>query len=296
VVEAPRWLWWLALNGVILPLRSRRSAAAYRSVWTEHGSPLLDLSQRLTDAVAAGLVGSGGGIDQVRLAMRYGEPSIRHVLRAIHRDGLRRLLVVPLYPQYSATTTASVFDAVAAELASWRVVPEWRCVADYASHPLYIEALAESVRAHRSTHGDADILLFSFHGIPQRYVRHGDPYAAQCEATARAVAQRLDLPSERWALTYQSRVGREPWLMPYTDQTLAAWPSQGKRSVQVLCPGFAVDCLETLEEIAQENRERFLHAGGERFEYIACLNDSAAHVRLLSAVIAEHTRDWRGEP
>lgn len=256
----------------------------------------MHLSQSLTAAVAAMPDTAERGVDSVHLAMRYGQPSVSAVLRKLHDSGLRRLLILPLYPQYSATTTASVFDAVAAELTGWRVVPEWRFVADYADHPMYLDTLAESVRAHRRTHGEAEMLLFSFHGIPQRYVRGGDPYAAQCEATARAVAQRLGLPAERWALSFQSRVGREPWLMPYTDQTLATWPTQGKRSVQVICPGFAVDCLETLEEIAVENRERFIHAGGERYEYIPCLNDGAAHARLLSAIIAEHTRDWARTP
>ena len=205
---------------------------------------------------------------------------------------MRRLLVLPLYPQYSATTTGSVFDAVVAELRDWRSVPHLRLIADYFAEPAYIAALAQRIEAHRAQHGPADRLLFSFHGIPDRYFRNGDPYFCHCQATARLVAERLALPADAWAVSFQSRVGREKWLQPYTDELLSRWARDGVRSVQAICPGFAVDCLETLGEIAIENRERFLHAGGERFEYIAALNDGDDHASLLCALLLKHVQGW----
>jgi ferrochelatase len=293
VVEVPRLIWYPILHGFILRTRPQRSAKAYRAVWTPEGSPLLHLSRDLAAriGVALGAESSGGRL-MVRMAMRYGPPSVPSVLREMQEAGLRRLLVLPLYPQYSATTTASVFDAVFAELRTWRWVPEVRTIADYFNETAYLDALAERIRAHRATHGEADKLMFSFHGIPERFFRAGDPYFCQCQATAREVAKRLDLPRDRWAVTFQSRVGREPWLKPYTDETLQNWPGEGVKSVQVVCPGFAVDCLETIEEIGDENRERFMHAGGERYEYIAALNADADHVSALTTLIQRHVQGW----
>ncbi len=290
VIEIARPLWWLILNGVILRIRPRRSAAAYRRVWTERGSPLLDLSQRLVDKLGASLGGERGPL--VRLAMRYGRPSIRDVLRELGDQGMTRLLVLPLYPQYSATTTASVFDGITEELRTWRRVPELRWINQYFDEGAYLDALADSVRRHRQQHGAAEQLLFSFHGIPKRYFDAGDPYFCHCQATARRVAERLGLPPNQYQVSFQSRVGREEWLRPYTDQLLESWPAKGMKSVQVVCPAFAVDCLETLEEIAMENRERFLHAGGERYEYIPALNDDDAHVAALRGLILRHAQGW----
>ncbi len=292
VIEAPRWLWWLALHGVILRVRPARSARAYARIWTERGSPLRALSRTLTDKIAGALDPDGSWPLAVRLAMRYGEPSIAHALAELREAGLRRLLVVPLYPQYSATTTASVFDAVAAALSRWRFVPELRFVADYWRDDAHLDALAGSVRAHRAAHGAGDHLLFSFHGIPQRYFRAGDPYFCQCHGTAREVATRLGLDADAWSVSFQSRVGREEWLRPYTDETLAAFPARGAKSVDVVCPGFAVDCLETLDEIAHENRARFLAAGGERFSYVPALNDGDAQVAALAGLVRRHAHGW----
>jgi ferrochelatase len=292
VIEAPRWLWWLALHGLILRTRPARSARAYARIWGEHGSPLMALSRSLAGKVARQLDRDGTRPLAVRLAMRYGEPSIAHALDELRGSGLRRLLVVPLYPQYSATTTASVFDAVAAVLSRWRFVPELRFVQDYWRDDAHLDALAQSVRSHRQAQGAGSKLLFSFHGIPQRYFRAGDPYFCQCHGTARAVAGRLGLADDDWALSFQSRVGREEWLRPYTDEVLAAWPAQGVKSVDVVCPGFAVDCLETLEEIAIENRQRFLVAGGERCAYIPALNDGNAQVDALAALVRRHAHGW----
>jgi len=299
VVEQPRLLWWLVLHGVILRLRPRRSARAYARVWTEQGSPLLVHSQRLAAALASELDPAGERPLAVRLAMRYGKPSIAETLREMQSLGLRRLLVVPLYPQYSATTTASVVDAIGAELASWRHVPELRIVQDYWSDPAWLEAVAQSIRARRAGPGDDAHLLFSFHGIPQRYFRAGDPYYCQCQGSAREIAARLGLAPAQWSVAFQSRVGREPWLAPATDATLEAMPGRGIKRVRVVCPGFAVDCLETLEEIEIENRERFLHAGGEQFDYVPALNDSPAHAAQLAGLVRHHAQGWEaltGDP
>lgn len=290
IVELPRWLWRLVLHGVILRIRPRRSAHAYRKVWSERGSPL----QFGTEALAVGLgaqLGADGPL-VVRHAMRYGEPSIPARLRELGALGVRRLLVVPLFPQYSATTTASVFDALAAELSTWRRIPELRFVGDYHADPLHIEALARSVEAHWQAHGRGQRLLLSLHGIPQRYVRNGDPYRDHCEATADALRTRLGLGPDELVLTFQSRVGREPWLQPYTDHVLAALPGQGVRRLDVMCPGFAIDCLETLEEIAMAGRDTFLAAGGETFHYIPCLNDGVDQVAALAALVRRHGQGW----
>lgn len=292
IVEAPRWLWWLALHGVILRVRPARSARLYEKIWTPQGSPLQTGTRALAESLQNSLKRQRPGPILVRYAMRYGTPSIASVLRELAEVGVRRLLVLPLFPQYSGTTGASVLDAVGAELAAWRWVPELRFVSDYHAEPRYIEALARSVEAHWQSHSRAQRLLLSFHGIPQRYFRAGDPYFCQCQATARALRERLDLGEDELSVAFQSRVGREAWLAPYTDQVLKALPKQGVRQVQVLCPGFAVDCLETLEEIALTNRSRFLAAGGERFEYIPALNASEDHVAALSELILRNGQGW----
>lgn len=290
IIELPRWLWRIILHGVILRIRPRRSAHAYRKVWSERGSPLQfgteDLATRLDTqlATSAALV--------VRHAMRYGGPSIETRLRELGALGVRRLLVLPLFPQYSATTTASVFDALSAELRRWRRIPELRFVSDYHAEPLHIEALARSVEAHWQAHGRGQRLLLSLHGIPERYVRNGDPYRAHCEATAEALRHRLGLGADELVLTFQSRVGREPWLQPYTDHVLAALPGQGVTRIDVMCPGFAIDCLETLEEIAMAGRDTFLEAGGKAFHYIPCLNDGADQVGAMAALVRRHGLGW----
>ena len=289
VIELPRLLWYPVLYGVILPLRGMRSAAAYRSVWTEQGSPLLVQSQALTDGLAAALPEL-----RVALAMRYGEPSIARVLDAMNVDGgLRRLFVLPLYPQYSATTSATVYDAVADVMRGWRRLPELRFLADYHDDAAWLDAVADSIRRHWAGQGRGERLLFSFHGLPQRYAAAGDPYPQQCVAGAEAIAARLGLDANQWTLSYQSRVGREPWLQPYTDKTLERLAAAGVKRIDVVCPGFAVDCLETLEEIAMENAERFRECGGEALTYIPCLNADASHVAALAALVRRRTSDWR---
>ncbi len=290
VIDYPRWLWLPLLHAVILNLRPQRSARAYAKIWTAQGSPLLvqstALAERLTD------VCTGDGV-RVALAMRYGEPATDRVIDRLLSDGVRRLLVLPLYPQYSATSTAAALDAVFAALGRQRVLPQLRTIADYHAEPEYIRALAASVEDFWKAHGRGARLLLSFHGIPERYVRLGDPYLQQCLTTARLLRERLNLSAEFLVTSFQSRVGRERWLMPYTDEVLAQFASAGVEHVQVLCPGFAVDCLETLEEIEIRGREQFLAAGGKRLDYVPALNDTTAHVQLLHGLIKRHTYDWQ---
>ena len=292
VVEVPRPIWWFVLNGLILNTRPGRSAKAYQKIWTAEGSPLLLISQRQRNALAALLEQRFGCEIPVALGMRYGKPSIPSALAELQDVGVRRLLVLPLYPQYSATTTASIFDAVTAELRQWRWLPEVRFVNHYHDEPAYIGALAESVRRHRAEFGDAERLLMSFHGIPEEYFHKGDPYHCECHKTGRLLAENLGLSEQQWQISFQSRLGPKQWLQPYTDKTMQGLAQNGVKSLQVLCPGFSADCLETLEEIAIEDRDIFLEAGGERFEYIPCLNDDADHIDLLAGLVEQHTQGW----
>ncbi|MGA9341743.1 MAG: ferrochelatase [Rhodanobacteraceae bacterium] len=293
VVELPRWLWWPILHGIILRIRPRRSAHAYQQVWTPAGSPLLVNTRSLTRALQATFDSEFPERIAVRFAMRYGKPDLQSVLRELASHGMRRLLMLPLYPQYSATTTGSVLDALTAELRGWRWTPELRFVNGYHDETEHIEALARSVEAHWREHGRAPRLLLSFHGLPERYVRNGDPYFEQCRQTAEALRERLALAPEAISVAFQSRVGRGRWLSPYSDEVLAALPSAGVRWVQVMCPGFSVDCLETLEEIAIRYRETFLAAGGERFEYLPALNDNPDQVHALVRLVLRHSQGWR---
>lgn len=292
VVEMARPIWWFALNGIILNTRPRRSAEAYRKIWTDQGSPLLVISQKQRTALAEMLERRFGSEVPVVLGMRYGNPSLRSALEQLRDTGVRRILVLPMYPQYSATTTASIFDAVTTELRTWRWLPELRFINHFHDEPAYIGALAESVRRHQSEFGDAERLLMSFHGIPEEYFHKGDPYHCECQKSGRLLAENLGLDADQWQLSFQSRLGPKQWLQPYTDHTLEQMASEGIKSVQVMCPGFSADCLETLEEIAMENREVFLNAGGERYEYIPCLNDEAEHIAMLAGLVEQHTQGW----
>jgi protoporphyrin/coproporphyrin ferrochelatase len=293
VVEAPRWIWWLALHGVILRIRPAKSAHAYQQIWTESGSPLMVHSLALTGCVRAALnAGSDDlGNTSVALGMTYGSPSIPAALAQLRNDGARRLLVLPLYPQYSGTTTASVFDHVTAELQRWRWIPEVRFITSYHDDSAYIDALATSIQERWRTH-ERGHLLFSFHGVPRRYLLAGDPYHCQCLATARLVAERLVLGAAEWSVSFQSQVGREEWLRPYTDQALIEFARQGRKRVSVVCPGFAADCLETLEEIEIRNRATFMEHGGEFYDYIPALNSSDAHAQSLAGLVRRHAQGW----
>jgi len=299
VVEVPRVLWWLILNGIILNIRPARSAAAYKTVWTDEGSPLLihtrDQARLLQERLSQEL----GEHCIVDFAMRYGQPAIDDTLQSMIDRGVRKLLVLPLYPQYSGPTTGSTFDAIAQDFKTRRWLPDFRFVAQYFDHPAYIEAVADSIRTHWATHERADRLIFSYHGEPQRYLTQGDPYHCQCHATSRLVAEALGLDEREYMTTFQSRFGREEWLKPYTDETLKAMPGDNVTSVQVVCPGFSSDCLETIEEIGEENHDYFMQAGGKRFEYIACLNSSEAHINALAELAVQHMGGWsvdNGDP
>lgn len=289
VVEAPRLVWWLALHGVILRIRPSKSAHAYQQIWTPEGSPLLIHSTALAKRVADVLRPRLNAV--VALGMTYGSPSIPSALEQLRREGARRLIVLPLYPQYSGSTTASVFDRVTRQLQRWRWVPELRFIGHYHDDAGYIDALAGSVDQHWRTH-QRQHLLFSFHGIPRRYLLAGDPYHCQCLKTARLVAARLSLAQSDWSVSFQSQVGREEWLRPYTDERLLEFARGGPKRVTLVCPGFATDCLETLEEIAIRNRQLFVDAGGEAYDYVPALNADEPHAAVLSDVITRHAQGW----
>lgn len=292
VIEIPPALWWLILHGVILNTRPKRSAHAYQRIWREEGSPLLIISRRQAAALQQHLEQRMAGPVRVVLAMRYGNPALSAGLRELRAAGARRVVVVPLYPQYSGATTASTFDAVAAVLRGWRWLPELRFVTHYHDRPDYIAALANSIEEDWAAHGRGERLLFSFHGMPKRTLLLGDPYHCQCHKTARLVAERLRLGDGQWQVSFQSRFGRAEWLQPYTDKTLETWARQGMRRVDVVCPGFSADCLETLEEIAMLNKDGFVAAGGEDLHYIGALNERPDHIAMLADLVISHAQGW----
>lgn len=285
VVEVPRLIWLLILYLIILPLRPRRVAKAYQQIWFGEVSPLRHFSDQLVSGVGSKIAEHYPDKDiEVHLAMTYGEPSLTGVLDSALANGCERLLFVPLYPQYSATTTAAAMDVVMRYFAAKRDIPHWSWIRDYHDHPEYIAALAGSIEAHWREQGRGDYLLASFHGIPKRNIDLGDPYQAHCERTAKLVAERLGLKNSEWQLSYQSRLGKAEWLQPYTDKTLAVLPSKGIKKLDVICPAFAVECLETLEEIDGEGHDIFTESGGDAFRYIPCLNDSDIHQNLMLAL------------
>jgi ferrochelatase len=291
VVEIPRPLWWLILHGVILRTRPARSAAKYASIWTSDGSPLLLWTQRQAKRLQGNL-GERGHAVLVRYAMRYGNPSIGKVLDELKAESVTRILVLPLYPQFAAATTASTFDAVADWARRARRVPELRFVNHYHDDEGYIEALAASVSAHWKREGRAQKLVMSFHGVPARSLSLGDPYHCECHKTARLLAERLRVPTDGYLVTFQSRLGRAKWLEPYTEPTLKQLAAQGVQSVDVICPGFAADNLETLEEIGIEGRDAFLGSGGKRFAFVPCLNDQDSWIRALTDITLRHLQGW----
>ncbi len=292
VVEIPRFVWFPILHGFILRKRPASSAKNYKKVWTEDGSPLLSIGKQQTKKLQQEMETRFNGPVFVQLAMRYGHPSIQAGLEALQEKGARRILILPLYPQYSATTTATTFDAVAKVMAGKRWIPELRFINQYHDFQPYIDALAKSVKAYWHKHQQGEILIMSFHGLPKRNLDLGDPYFCQCHKTARLLANKLNLKDSQWKITFQSRFGKAEWLKPYTDKTLMKLPSQGITSVDIICPGFPADCLETLEEIDGENRDYFLNAGGKQYQYIPALNSQSDHIHALSDLIQLHTQGW----
>jgi ferrochelatase len=292
VIELPRWLWLPILHGYILRTRPRRSQAKYRKVWMPDGAPLLSLSRGLRTQLASALAQRALAPFSVELGMLYSTPSVAEGLLKLQQAGAQRILVLPLFPQYSGPATGAVYDQVARELSRWRWLPELRLVADYHDHPGYTTALCDSIQAHWRQHGRTGHLLLSFHGIPEAYFDKGDPYFLKCHRTARLLADELLLKEGEWSVSFQSRLGPSKWLQPYTFEEMTRLPTRGVDDVTVVCPGFAIDCLETLEEIAMENRQRFLKSGGRKFCYVPALNSSDAHVRFLADLISQHAQGW----
>lgn len=290
IVELPRPLWWLILNGIILRVRPAKTAEAYRSVWDEtEGSPLFSISKKQKAGLQQKLSTELNAT--VVLAMRYGNPSVADALTELRQAKVRRLLVLPMYPQYSGSTVGSVFDEVSQQLSRLRWLPECRFINQYFDEQAYIDALANSVSAHWSQHGKQHLVM-SYHGIPERYRKNGDPYFCQCQATSRLLAEKLQLTTDEYQVVFQSRFGKEPWLQPYCDETLKALPASGIKHINVICPGFSADCLETIEEIDEENREYFMEGGGESFSYIPALNDQSEHIDMLVSLVKRHSLGW----
>lgn len=282
VVNLPRPLWWLILHGVVLPFRPRKSAEAYRKIWHKDGSPLIVFTKSLAEKVHRTLADSNIIVDY---AMSYGEPSISGKLASFKAQQVDEIIILPLYPQYSSTTTASVYDASAQVLSSWRHIHGSRFISDYHQHSHYIDAIAKSIETAWQQQGKGELLLMSFHGLPEKLTEWGDPYFHQCQKTAQLIADKLKLQPSEWMLVFQSRFGRAKWLQPYCVETLQELPKQGIKAIDVVCPGFAVDCLETLEEIAMTNKEIFIEAGGESYRYIPALNDAAEQVAMIIELI-----------
>lgn len=284
IVEIPRLIWLMILHGIILRVRPKKSAKAYQSIWTENGSPLIDISQQQAGKIAEKLKANNHNVE-VELAMRYGNPSIEAGLEKLRDKGITRIVIFPLYPQYSSPTTGSTFDAVARVLKKWRWVPELHFINGYNTNPLYIESLANSIKEDLEKNGTPQKVVFSYHGMPKQFLDHGDPYHCLCHQTTRLVVEKLGLNKELVMTTFQSRFGKAEWLKPYTDATLESFPNDGIKDIAIISPAFSADCLETLEELEEENREIFEEAGGEKYRYIAALNDRDDHINALYDVL-----------
>ena len=292
VIEIPKLLWQIILRGVILQIRPKRSAKIYSTIWTKEGSPLLVIAQKQVDLVRQELKKKYPN-SVIELAMRYGNPSIENALQKLQQQQVRRLLVFPLYPQYCAATTASTFDAVTNVLQKWRWIPELRFINQYFEEESYINALSKSIQDFWNKNGKPQKIIFSYHGIPKKYHTKGDPYHCFCLKTTRLVKEYLNLNDEEIMTTFQSRFGRAEWLQPYTSQTLIELPNKGIKDIHIISPGFSADCLETLEELEEENREYFIKSGGEEYKYIQCLNDHPLHISMMVKLILKHTQGWK---
>ena len=292
VIEIPKILWQIILRGIILQIRPSRSAKIYKSVWTKEGSPLLKISKKQIYLVKEKLRKVYPNT-VFSLAMRYGNPSIESALMELKKNNVRRLLVLPLYPQYCAATTGSTFDAVTKVLQKWRWIPELRFINQYFEEENYIKALADSIQQFWSKKGQPQKIIFSYHGIPKKYHTKGDPYHCFCLKTTRLVKEYMKLDDDKVFTTFQSRFGRQEWLQPYTSQTLQEFPGKDIKKIHIISPGFSADCLETLEELEVENREYFMKAGGEEYDYIPCLNDNPLHIEMIVHLLHKHTQGWK---
>jgi ferrochelatase len=297
MIEIPMLLWKPILHGIILRVRPKQSAEGYKQVWTENGSPLTSLSHSVAKKCEAELAKRYPNTClYVRSAMRYGDPSLKDALLDFQQKNVRQLLIVPMFPQYSAVTAASVFDKISETLTRCRWLPDLYFLQHYASHPQYINAISQSISDYWQQHGRSEKLLLSFHGLPERNLKLGDPYYCYCHKTARLVKESLSLSDEEAKLVFQSRFGKAKWLQPYCEQTLVELAQQGVKTIDVVCPGFAVECLETLEEIAIRYQETFIEAGGERLRYIPALNDSSAQIDLYTSLIEQNIGHWLAAP
>ena len=297
VIEMPKFLWQIILNCFILPFRPAKLVPLYQSIWTKDGSPLVSIAKKQLEKLENYYLEQARtkGVESnlsFSLAMCYGQPDIPSALKELTSNNARKILVFPTYVQYSATTTAAIFDAITTELQQWRWVPELRFINQYHEHESYIQALADSVHTYWQSNNRGQKLIMSFHGLPKVYLTKGDPYFCQCHKTARLLAEKLELKNSQWTITFQSRFGKQEWLKPYTSETLADLPAQGVDSVDIICPGFSIDCLETLEEIAVENRDVFLNSGGKNYHYIPALNDTTPQIKMLASLIEQHTQGW----
>lgn len=293
VVDYPRWLWLPLLHAVILRVRPSRSARLYRSIWTNEGSPLKTIMERIAGQLSTALNADGERTVYVEIGMRYGRPSIAEGLNRLRDKSVQKIVVFPLYPQYSRTTTATTYDAIFDTLREWPQIPTLKFISDYHDHPAYLGALETHVRSFWENEGQPERLQLSFHGIPERYAHDGDPYPRQCERSAGLLAGRLGLGDDAWGFSYQSRFGPEPWLQPYTDQTLEQLGQRGVETLHVLAPGFSVDCLETLEELQVEGKGLYQKAGGGTFRYIPALNTDQVHIEALATILIEHLATFR---
>ena len=290
VIEIPKFFWQLILRGIILNVRPKKIAKLYKSIWTNKGAPLLATLKKQKINIKKNLKNKVNL--EIEIAMRYGNPSIEHGLNILRNKKCRRILIFPLYPQYCAATTGSTFDAVSNVLKKWRWIPELRFVNGYSDEPIYIDAISESIKKNWKKNGKSQKLIFSYHGVPKKYLLKGDPYHCYCQKTTRLVAEKMKLKEADYITTFQSRFGPEEWLTPYTDKTLENLPRIGIKNIHILSPGFSSDCLETIEELDQENRKIFLSAGGQKYYYIPCLNNDYLLIKLLSNLILKHTRGW----
>lgn len=295
VVEIPRWIWWPILHGIILPIRPAKSAKLYQKIWGKNGSPLMQHTVEQCDAIKQKLIQQSSSAQQkqiiVRYAMRYGEPSIESAIKQLQAEGANKITVLPLYPQYSSATTGSTFDAIAKFLTKMRSLPSLNFISHYHDNPQYIQACALQIRQCWQQNGRSEKIIFSYHGLPQSTIDKGDPYYSQCTNTTRLLAKALELTESQYLQTFQSRFGKAEWLKPYTSKTLQTLPSQGINSVDIFCPGFSADCLETLEEIVVENKHYFLEAGGKNYCYIPALNANDAHIDALTRIIQNAASD-----
>ena len=291
VIEVPKLFWQLILRTIILNLRPKKVAKLYKSIWKKEGGPLLVMLEKQKKGIIKILKNKKKNV-KIEIGMRYGNPSIKLGLEKLRKQKCRRILILPLYPQYCAATTGSTFDRVTEVLRKWRWIPEVRFINNYFEEPLYLDCLIKSIKDSWQKFGKSQKLIFSYHGVPKKYLLKGDPYHCFCQKTTRLVVEKMKLKKKEYMTTFQSRFGPDEWLQPYTDKTLEQLPSQGVKNIHILSPGFSSDCLETLEELEVENKENFLSAGGKEYYYIKCLNDNSNHLKMLSFLILKHIRGW----